>query len=35
MDFHGVDNSGINDIQFMTEKYPPYQFEVDGKLKGI
>ncbi len=26
---------GINDIQFMTENYPPYQFEVEGKLKGI
>ncbi len=27
--------ASVNDIVFMTEQYPPYNFEEDNKLKGI
>lgn len=27
--------AGPNDITYMTEQYPPYNFEADGKIQGI
>ncbi len=30
-----ADVTGIDDIEFITENYPPYNFEENGSLKGI
>lgn len=33
--FHSASAQSLQDLEFLTETYPPYNFESDGILKGI